>query len=80
MKAATVPHQRTRGERAEAQCLQVDLMNEFRIGGEQELKPAVQPKTIYMVGADPSAWRIFRLQQFDRQTSLFQMHGATQAG
>jgi hypothetical protein len=40
---------------AQLQRLQVYVMSEFRIGGEQELKSAVQPKTIYLFGADPSS-------------------------
>jgi hypothetical protein len=63
VKAPTVPHQRTSGEGAQSQCFEVDLVKQFGISGEQELKTAVQSKAFYLVGPNPPARRIFGLQQ-----------------
>ena len=50
-------------ERAESKRLHVKVVSEFRITREQNLKSAIQPKSIYLVSANSSPWRIFGLQQ-----------------
>ena len=61
MKTAAVPHKCTPGEGAQTQRLHVEMLTDFRITGKQNLKSAIQTKTFYLIGANPSAGRIFRL-------------------
>jgi hypothetical protein len=78
MKSATMPHQRTLRKRMQTQCLQVEVLNQFRITGKQDLKPAIQSKPIHRVGADPTPRSVFRLQQLHRQPRTLQTHGTAE--
>src|ERR1700721_144373 len=74
MKSATMPHQRTLRKRMQTQCLQVEVLNQFRITGKQDLKPAIQSKPIHLVGANSPTWCVFRLQQLHGQPRTLQTH------
>src|SRR5580704_14241101 len=78
MKSATMPHQRTLRKRMQTQCLQVEVLNEFRITGKQDLKPAIQSKPIHLVGANSPTWCVFRLQQLHGQPRTLQTHGTAE--
>jgi hypothetical protein len=78
MKSATMPHQRTLRKSTQTQCLQVEVLNQFRITGKQDLKPAIQSKAIYLVGANPPTWPVFCLQQLHGQPRTLQTHGTTE--
>ena len=78
VKSATVPHQSTFCKNTQTQCLQVEVLNQFRITGKQDLKPAIQSKPIHLVGANSPTRPVFCLQQLHGQPRTLQTRGTAE--
>ena len=60
--------------------VQIEVAFDLGILRKQHLKPAVEPKAIHLVGTQPPAYGIARLQQYGRVAGGLQGLGGNQAG
>jgi hypothetical protein len=67
------PYERAGRERGERQPAQSGHPVELRVGGVEQLRPAVQPEAVHGVGGHPAADPVRRLQHADGQARVQQV-------
>ena len=74
------PHPGARGEATEVEVVEVDPPAELGVAGEQDLEPAVEEVPVDVVGADPPADTVGRLEHGDVEPGGGEGSGTGEAG
>jgi hypothetical protein len=73
-------HPSTRSETPEVEGIEIEPPCELRIGGEQDLEPAIEPEPVDDVGAHPAADSIARLDDGDVDPGGLEGTGTGESG